>query len=93
LISEIRRLRRAGFGRVQERGYTATLLRAWRLGDLDGKPEDLAFTREGRAIVVLDTRKPRRNLLLLKPEVGQLRGRRQSPTDGGIHSRNDPRYA
>jgi hypothetical protein len=59
-------------------GGTATLLGAWRLGDLDGKPEGLAFTREGRAIVGLDTRKPRRNLLLLEPEVAQLRGRGQS---------------
>jgi hypothetical protein len=54
-------------------GGTAALRNAWRLGDLDGKPEGLAFTAQGRAIVGLDTRKPRRNLLLLEPEIAQLR--------------------
>jgi hypothetical protein len=53
-------------------GGTATLLDAWQLGDLDGKPEGLAFTAQGRAIVGLDTRKPRRNLLLLEPEVAAV---------------------
>ena len=56
-------------------GGTAALLAAWRLGDLDGKPEGLSFTAEGRAIVGLDTRKPRRNLVLLEPAVAQVRGR------------------
>jgi hypothetical protein len=55
-------------------GSTAALLDAWRLCDLDGKPEGLAFTAQGRAIVGLDTRKPRRNLVLLEPAVAQLRG-------------------
>ena len=59
-------------------GGTAALLDAWRLGDLDGKPEGLAFTAQGRAIVGLDTRKPRRNLVLLEPAVAQLRGRGRS---------------
>lgn len=54
-------------------GGTAALLDAWRLGDLDGKPEGLAFTAQGRAIVGLDMRKPRRNLVLLDPAVAQLR--------------------
>ena len=56
-------------------GGTVTLLDAWRLGDLNGKPEGLAFTAQGRAIVGLDMRKPRRNLVLLDPAVAQLRGR------------------
>ena len=56
----------------------ASLLDAWRLGDLDDKPEGLAFTAQGRAIVGLDTRKPRRNLVLLEPAVAQQRGRGQS---------------
>ena len=56
-------------------GGTAALLDAWRLGDLDGKPEGLAFTAQGRAIVGLDMRKPRRNLVLLDPAIAQLRGR------------------
>jgi hypothetical protein len=54
-------------------GGTAVLVDAWRLGDLDGKPEGLAFTTQGRAIVGLDTRKPRQNLVLLEPAVAQLR--------------------
>ena len=53
-----------------------TLLDAWRLGDLSGKPEGLAFTPQGRAIIGLDTRKPRRNLVLLEPAIAQ-RGRSQ----------------
>jgi hypothetical protein len=53
-------------------GGSAALLDAWRLGDLDGKPEGLAFTAQGRAIVGLDTRKPRRNLVLLEPAVAHL---------------------
>jgi hypothetical protein len=36
---------------------------------VDGKPEGLAFTSEGRAIVGLDTRKPRQNLALLEPAI------------------------
>src|SRR6516165_11910973 len=56
-------------------GGTAALLDAWRLGDLDGKPEGLTFTAQGRAIVGLDTRKPRQNLVLLEPAVAQLRAR------------------
>jgi hypothetical protein len=52
-------------------GGTASLLDAWRLGDLDGKPEGLAFTAQGRAIVGLDTRKARRNLVLLEPAVAR----------------------
>jgi hypothetical protein len=59
-------------------GGAASLLDAWRLGDLDGKPEDLAFTAQGQAVVGLDTRKARRNLVLLEPAVARLRGRGQS---------------
>ena len=59
-------------------GGTAALLDAWWLGDLDGKPEGLAFTAQGRAIVGLDTRKPRRNLVLLEPAIARSRGRGQS---------------
>ena len=56
-------------------GGTAALREAWRLGDLDGKPEGLAFTAQGHAIVGLDTRKARQNLVLLEPAVAPLRGR------------------
>jgi hypothetical protein len=50
-------------------GGAAALLDAWRLVDLDGKPEGLAFTAQGHAIVGLDTRKARRNLVLLEPAI------------------------
>lgn len=60
-------------------GGSAGLRDAWRLGDLDGKPEGLAFTPRGHAIVGLDTRKPRRNLVLLEPAIAQAR-RRSSKT-------------
>ena len=50
-------------------GGTAVLLDAWELGDLGGKPEGLAFTAEGRALVGIDTRKPRQNLILLEPAI------------------------
>jgi len=59
-------------------GGTAALLDAWRLGEMDGKPEGLAFTAEGRAIVGLDTRKKRRNLILMEPAVAQVRRRGQN---------------
>ena len=55
-------------------GGTAALVDAWRLDDLDGKPEGLAFTAQGHAVVGLDTRKPRRNLVLLEPAVADVRG-------------------
>jgi len=63
-------------------GGTAGLLEAWRLGDLDGKPEGLAFSALGRAIVGLDTRKARRNLVLLDPAIAQSRdgGQREPET-------------
>jgi hypothetical protein len=62
-------------------GGTAALVNAWRLGDLDGKPEGLAFTAEGCAIVGLDTRKARRNLVLLEPAVAKRgRGQREAAT-------------
>jgi hypothetical protein len=41
----------------------------WELPPLDGKPEGLAFTPRGRAIVALDTRKAKRNLVVLDPLI------------------------
>jgi hypothetical protein len=55
-------------------GGAAALVDEWRLDDLDGKPEGLAFTAQGHAVVGLDTRKPRRNLVLLEPAVADVRG-------------------
>jgi hypothetical protein len=41
----------------------------WKLPALDGKPAGLALTRNGRAIVALDTRKAKENLVLLEPPI------------------------
>jgi hypothetical protein len=41
----------------------------WRLGHVDGKPEGLAFTPNGRALVALDTRDARQNLVLFEPPI------------------------
>lgn len=62
---------------LQAGGGTSAILDVWRLGDLDGKPEGLAFTARGRAIVGLDTRKARRNLVLLEPAIAQPGNRRR----------------
>jgi hypothetical protein len=50
-------------------GGTVSATATWRLGDQGGKPEGLAFTPNGRAIVGLDTRKARHNLLLFEPPI------------------------
>ncbi len=50
-------------------GGNAALTAAWRLRGLGGKPEGLAFTAGGRAIVALDKRKSRRNLAVLEPAI------------------------
>src|SRR5260370_39587032 len=57
-------------------GGTASLIDAWHLGYLDGKPEGLAFTPQGRPIVGLDRRKARRNLVLLEPAIAEFRPHR-----------------
>jgi hypothetical protein len=41
----------------------------WNLPLLDGKPEGLALTRHGRAMVALDTKKAKENLVLLEPPI------------------------
>jgi hypothetical protein len=41
----------------------------WPLPLLDGKPEGLALTRNGRAIVALDTKQAKENLVLLEPPI------------------------
>jgi hypothetical protein len=41
----------------------------WELPTLDGKPEGLALTRSGRAIVALDTKRAGGNLVLLEPPI------------------------
>jgi hypothetical protein len=57
-------------------GGVASLAAAWWLGDLGGKPEGLALTAEGRAIVALDKRKARHNLFLLEPAIAPSRRKR-----------------
>ena len=52
----------------------AKLTAAWRLNDLGGKPEGLAFTAGGCAIVALDKRKSRRNLAVLAPAIASRHG-------------------
>ena len=42
---------------------------AWSLRDVEGKPEGLTFTRHGRAIVALDTRRAKNNLIILDPPI------------------------
>jgi hypothetical protein len=53
-------------------GGIAALTAAWRLSDLGGKPEGLAFTASGCAIVALDKRKSRRNLVVLEPAIASF---------------------
>lgn len=50
-------------------GGTVTLDASWTISGLKGKPEGLAFTKDGRAIVALDKKKTRRNLALLAPAI------------------------
>jgi len=50
-------------------GGTAALGAVWRLENIEGKPEGLAFTAEGRAVVALDKPKTRKNLVLLNPPI------------------------
>ena len=56
-------------------GGTATCAAAWRMQELNGKPEGLAFTAEGHAIVALDKRKARNNLVLLEPAIAGVERR------------------
>jgi hypothetical protein len=56
-------------------GGTASLMTAWQLAELGGKPEGLTFTASGQAIVALDKRKRRRNMVLLEPAIAKSSGR------------------
>lgn len=68
----------ARIGDLAPGGGTASLITAWRLSDLGGKPEGLAFTAGGCAIVALDKKKPRRNLVLLEPAIAKSGSRPQA---------------
>ena len=50
-------------------GGAVSALDSWRIPHLKGKPEGLAFTPNGRALVALDTRQARHNLVLLDPPI------------------------
>jgi hypothetical protein len=63
---------------LQPGGGVATLAAAWRLHELNGKPEGLAFTAEGRAIVALDKRKARHNMVLLEPPIARSQNATQT---------------
>lgn len=56
-------------------GGIASLTTSWRLAELGGKPEGLTFTAGGQAIVALDKRKRRRNMVLLEPAIARANGR------------------
>ena len=47
----------------------------WNLDELDAKPEGLAFAPDGRAIVALDKRKRRNNLVVLEPAIAPKKSR------------------
>jgi hypothetical protein len=51
---------------------TARADEVWKLPLLDGKPEGLALTRTGRAIVALDTKEATENLVLLEPPIAEV---------------------
>jgi hypothetical protein len=50
-------------------GGTVSATATWRFDDQGGKPEGIAFTPNGRAIIGLDTRKARHNLVLFEPPI------------------------
>jgi len=55
-------------------GGQATAETAWSLGKVKGKPEGLAFTKNGRAVVALDTTRASANILLFDPPVAVVEG-------------------
>ena len=60
----------ARLGPLAPGGGTAAMSGGWRLDDLGGdKPEGLSFAPDGCAIVALDKRKRRNNLVLLEPAI------------------------
>lgn len=62
----------ASIARLDELPATGGVARAssvWTLDGVDGKPEGLAFLPSGFAVVALDTRKAKHNLLLMGPAI------------------------
>lgn len=52
-------------------GGIASLSASWQLEDLDEKPEGLSFTATGHAVVAVDKRKARNNLIQFEPSIAQ----------------------
>jgi hypothetical protein len=59
----------ARIGDLPPGGGIAPLAARWKLRKIEGKPEGLALTPTGRAIVALDTREARHNLVLFDPPI------------------------
>jgi hypothetical protein len=72
----------ARLGDLDPGAAVATVQATWDLPHLDGKPEGLAFTPGGRAMVALDTRRARRNLVLLEPAIAPPIGPPGAPAAG-----------
>jgi hypothetical protein len=54
---------------LSPKGGKAKAAKVWQLPDLEGKPEGLAFSRNGRPIVALDTKRAGNNLLLIEQAI------------------------
>lgn len=77
----------ARVGALRPGGGTASLEASWKIAGLKGKPEGLAFTGDGRAIVALDKKKKRRNLALLAPAIAAPTAARRPSASGRPPSR------
>ena len=60
----------------------------WVLPALEGKPEGLALTRNGRAMVALDTKTAKENLVLLEPPIAEAA--RRDGLDGDDEAGDEP---
>ncbi len=56
---------------LQPGSGTASMSVSWRLEGINAKPEGLSFAADGRAIVALDKRKRRNNVVLLEPAIAR----------------------
>jgi len=63
---------------ASDRGCEPSQLTVGSDGGLPAESQTAHITAQGRTVVGLDTRKPRRNLVLLEPAVAQLCGRGRS---------------
>ena len=61
-------------GHLEAGDAVARAEEVWELPVLEGKPEGLALTRNGRAMVALDTKVAKQNLVLLEPPIAERAG-------------------